>query len=73
MDIYRLQTICDTDTEDEDDKSSSPKNLQRRKLSFSEDESSSTSEFDPGDYVPPKNIYKGKKHAIKLVKIENEN
>jgi len=63
--IYRLQTICDTDTEDEDDKSSSPKNLQRRKLSFSEDESSSTSEFDPGDYVPPKNICKGKRHTIK--------
>jgi len=64
---YRLQTICDTDTEDEDDKSSSPKNLQRRKLSFSEDESSSTSEFDPGDYVPPKYVHKGKRHTIKLV------
>lgn len=66
----RLQAICDTDTEDENDKSSSfkkksevpKKNLHRRRLSFSDDESSSTSEFDPGDYVPPKNIYKkGKK------------
>lgn len=39
------------------------KNLHRRRLSFSNDESSSTSEFDPGDYVPPKNIYKkGKKY-----------
>ncbi|XP_011684601.1 PREDICTED: uncharacterized protein LOC105447960 isoform X2 [Wasmannia auropunctata] len=54
--IKRLQVICDTDTEDEDDKSSSPKYLQGRKLSFSDDESSSTSEFDPGDYVPPKYI-----------------
>ncbi|XP_018398780.1 PREDICTED: acidic repeat-containing protein-like [Cyphomyrmex costatus] len=54
--IKRLQAICDTDTEDEDDKSRSPKNLQRRKLSFSDDESSNTSEFDPGDYVPPKHV-----------------
>ncbi|XP_012543429.1 uncharacterized protein LOC105840891 [Monomorium pharaonis] len=52
--IKRLQTLCDTDTEDEIDKSSSPKSLHGRKLSFSDDESSSTSEFDPGDYVPPK-------------------
>ncbi|KYN34813.1 Acidic repeat-containing protein [Trachymyrmex septentrionalis] len=53
--IKRLQAICDTDTEDEDDKSRRIKNLQR-KLSFSDDESSSTSEFDPGDYVPPKHV-----------------
>ncbi|EFN62275.1 Acidic repeat-containing protein [Camponotus floridanus] len=64
--IKRLQAICDIDTEDENDKSSSSKeksevpkkNLHRRRLSFSDDESSSTSEFDPGDYVPPKYIYK---------------
>ncbi|XP_071559407.1 uncharacterized protein [Temnothorax nylanderi] len=55
--IKRLQTLCDTDTDDDDDKSSSePKNLQGRKLSFSDDESSSTSEFEPGDYVPPKYV-----------------
>ncbi|KYM89459.1 Acidic repeat-containing protein [Atta colombica] len=52
--IKRFQAICDTDTEDED-KSKRIKNLQR-KLSFSDDESSSTSEFDPGDYVPPKHV-----------------
>jgi len=58
---YRFQTICNTDA-----KSSSPKNLRKRKL-FSEDKSSSTSKFDPGDYVSPKYVRKGKKHAIKLV------
>ncbi|XP_012214515.1 germ cell nuclear acidic protein isoform X2 [Linepithema humile] len=59
--IKRLQTICDTDTEDENDKSTtSSKSLLRKKLSFSDDESSDTSEYDPGDYVPPKNIYKKK-------------
>lgn len=60
----RLQALCDMDTEDEDDKaiSNKPKNLHRRQLSFSDDESSSTSEFDPGDYVPPKYVHtKGKK------------
>lgn len=64
----RLQAICDTDTEDENDKSSSSKkNLNRRRLSFSDDESSNTSEFDPGDYIPPKNISKkGKKKKISL-------
>ncbi|XP_029666839.1 uncharacterized protein LOC115237741 [Formica exsecta] len=62
--IKRLQVICDTDTEDENDKfSNSKKNLDRRRLSFSDDESSNTSEFDPGDYVPPKNICK--KEVIK--------
>ncbi|KAL0111847.1 hypothetical protein PUN28_013205 [Cardiocondyla obscurior] len=53
--IKRLQILCDTDTEDEDNKPSN--NLVRlhgKKLSFSDDESSNTSEFDPGDYVPPK-------------------
>lgn len=62
----RLQALCDTDTEDEGDKfSNNRKNLQRRKLSFSDDESSSTSEFDPGDYVPPKYVHtKGKKCTI---------
>ncbi|KAL6258979.1 hypothetical protein P5V15_008902 [Pogonomyrmex californicus] len=54
--IKRLQMICDTDTESEDDKSNSDakRNLNRRKLSFSDNESSSTSEYDPGDYIPPK-------------------
>ncbi|CAL1688918.1 unnamed protein product [Lasius platythorax] len=57
--IKKLQALCDTDTEDENDKSSkSKKNIHRRRLSFSNDESSNTSEFDPGDYVPPKNICK---------------
>ncbi|XP_077264971.1 uncharacterized protein LOC143898972 isoform X3 [Temnothorax americanus] len=55
--IKRLQTLWDTDTDDEDDQSSSePKKLQGRKLSFSDDESSSTSEFEPGDFVPPKYV-----------------
>ncbi|XP_025986841.2 uncharacterized protein LOC105195266 isoform X2 [Solenopsis invicta] len=53
--IKRLQLLCDSDTEDENYKSSSLGNLNRRRLSFS-DESSSTSEFDPGDYVPPKYV-----------------
>ncbi|KYN10507.1 Acidic repeat-containing protein [Trachymyrmex cornetzi] len=53
--IKRLQTICDTDTEDEDDESRRIKNVQRT-LSFSDDESSNTSEFDPGDYIPPKHV-----------------
>lgn len=65
----RLQVICDTDTEDENDEfSNSKKNLDRRRLSFSDDESSNTSEFDPGDYVPPKNICKkGKKYQKKFL------
>ena len=50
--------ICDSDTENEDDKSNSSPvhDIRRRKLSFSNDgsEDSSTSEFDPGDYVPPR-------------------
>lgn len=62
--IKRLQAICDTDTEDENDKCGNlNKNLNGRRLSFSDDESCNTSEFDPGDYVPPKNIYK--KEAIR--------
>lgn len=57
--IKRLQAICDTDTEDENDKFGNlKKNVNRRRLSFSDDESSNTSEFDPGDYVPPKSICK---------------
>ncbi|XP_050450103.1 germ cell nuclear acidic protein-like isoform X2 [Cataglyphis hispanica] len=56
--IKRLQVICDTDTEDENDKSSSSKKNLNRRLSFSDDESSNTSEFDPGDYIPPKSISK---------------
>ncbi|XP_032664054.1 uncharacterized protein LOC116840865 isoform X2 [Odontomachus brunneus] len=59
----RIFSICDTDTEDEiNDQSSSDskKNFRQRKLSFSDDDSSSTSEFDPGDYVPPKLIPKKK-------------
>ncbi|XP_072756407.1 uncharacterized protein [Anoplolepis gracilipes] len=68
--IKRIQAICDTDTEDENDKSSnSKKHLDfRRRLSFSNDESSNTSEFDPGDYVPPKDIFRNisKKEAIRI-------
>ncbi|XP_014475006.1 PREDICTED: putative leucine-rich repeat-containing protein DDB_G0290503 isoform X2 [Dinoponera quadriceps] len=49
-------SLCDTDTEDEiNDKSSdSKKSLCRKVLTFSDDDSSITSEFDPEDYVPPK-------------------
>ena len=53
----RAIAICDPDTENEDDKSnSSPVHDIRKKLSFDNDgsEDSNTSEFDPGDYVPPR-------------------
>ncbi|XP_076676595.1 uncharacterized protein LOC143373319 isoform X2 [Andrena cerasifolii] len=54
----RAIAICDSDTESEADKSNSSPvhDIRRRKLSFSNDDSenSSTSEFDPGDYVPPR-------------------
>ncbi|RLU16154.1 hypothetical protein DMN91_011914 [Ooceraea biroi] len=58
--VKRLQAICDTDSEDKSDKSSnnSRKNLNRKKLLFSDDDSDNTSEFDPGDYVPPKIVYR---------------
>ncbi|XP_011868096.1 PREDICTED: uncharacterized protein LOC105562139 isoform X2 [Vollenhovia emeryi] len=54
--IKRLQVLCDPDTDDEDKASDDPKKLHGRKLSFSDEESSSTSEFDPGDYVGPKYV-----------------
>lgn len=57
---FRILSICDTDTEDEvNDKSSSDfkKSLRRKRL-FSDADSSSTSKFDPEDYVPPKPISK---------------
>ena len=53
----RAIAICDSDSENEDGKSnSSPVHEIRKKLSFNNDDSedSSTSEFDPGDYVPPR-------------------
>lgn len=55
--MYRILALCDSHSENEDCESSddSKKNL-RRKLSFNDDKSSSTSEFDPGDHVSPKHI-----------------
>lgn len=54
----RAIAICDSDSEDEDNVSNSNENrdIRGRKLLFSddEDETSSTSEFDPGDDIPPK-------------------
>lgn len=51
-------SICDVDSEDENNRGNSNQifNMRSRKLSFSDDESedSSTSEFDPGDEIPPK-------------------
>ncbi|XP_033356150.1 dentin sialophosphoprotein-like [Bombus vosnesenskii] len=58
----RVLAICDSDTEDEGNIHNDNQifNIRRRKLSFSNDESegSSTSEFDPGDDVPPKSTIK---------------
>ncbi|KOC69231.1 Acidic repeat-containing protein [Habropoda laboriosa] len=56
----KVIAICDTDSEDENNKNTNNQipGIRRRKLSFSNDESndSGTSEFDPGDHVPPKSI-----------------
>ncbi|XP_046477088.1 serine-rich adhesin for platelets [Neodiprion pinetum] len=47
--------ICDSDSDDDNCHLRSDKDLNRRRLSFSEDASnSSTSEFDPGEIVLPK-------------------
>ncbi|XP_026667731.1 acidic repeat-containing protein isoform X2 [Ceratina calcarata] len=66
----RLFVICDTDTEDENQKNNRDQgsNVRGRKLSFSNDESedTSTSEFDPGDIVPPKPT--SKKGSTKIVR-----
>lgn len=58
--VKRLQTICDTDTESDKTSNDSKKDLGRRKLVFDDDDNdgSSTSEYDPGDYVPPRTIYR---------------
>ncbi|XP_011140001.1 uncharacterized protein LOC105183501 isoform X2 [Harpegnathos saltator] len=61
--VKQILSLCDTDTEDEvNEKSSSDpeKNFPRRRLSFSNDDGSITSEFDPGDYIPPKSTFKKK-------------
>ncbi|OAD61210.1 Acidic repeat-containing protein [Eufriesea mexicana] len=56
--IKRLMTICDEHSESENDTGNNNEicNIRSRKLSFNTDESedSSTSEFDPGDEIPPK-------------------
>lgn len=57
----RAIAICDTDTDSRSEKSSTSneQDLEQRKLSFSDDESDTdTSEFDPGDHIPPKPIFK---------------
>ncbi|CAK9819469.1 Germ cell nuclear acidic protein [Anthophora plagiata] len=58
--VQNVIAICDTDSENENDKNQDNQicGIRRRKLSFSNDESddSVTSEFDPGDDVPPKPI-----------------
>ncbi|XP_020289260.1 uncharacterized protein LOC109857403 [Pseudomyrmex gracilis] len=53
--VKRVQILCDTDEEDEDNTfNRNDKTLRARKLSFTDDESSRTSEFDPEDFVLPK-------------------
>ncbi|XP_029036312.2 putative uncharacterized protein DDB_G0291812 isoform X2 [Osmia bicornis bicornis] len=60
--IQKVIGICDPDTETENNTNDHDQihDIRRRKLSFSNDEieDSSTSEFDPGDDVPPKSITK---------------
>lgn len=66
--------MCDTDTESEtnDKTSSDAKSLVGMRLSFSDDDSSGTSEFDPGDYVPPKPISKKSEKRNTCVQIFEE-
>lgn len=55
--LKKVLRICDADTEDEDKESNHNEyDTLKKKLSFDNDEieDSSTSEFDPGDEIPPK-------------------
>ncbi|KAK2584723.1 hypothetical protein KPH14_007056 [Odynerus spinipes] len=61
--IQRVIEICDSETEeDESSTNQQPETgevLNRRRLSFSDEESSSgTSEYDPGDEIPQKRVHK---------------
>ncbi|XP_012136730.2 uncharacterized protein LOC100878100 isoform X1 [Megachile rotundata] len=59
--LQKVLRVCDTDTEDEDKESDNNEyDAARKKLSFDNDEieDSSTSEFDPGDEIPPKSTTK---------------
>lgn len=59
--FFRAIRICDTDSEDNDNIDNNNQifnNIRGRKLSFNESEDSSTSEFDPGDEIPPKSTIK---------------
>lgn len=60
--FYRAIQICDSDEEDEYNTNCQPavqKVLDRKRLSFSNEENSSdTSEFDPGDDITQKRVYK---------------
>lgn len=60
--LFRAVAICDSesDVEENNYRPIFDQDNNRKRLSFSDDESdSSTSEFDPGEEVPPKS--KGKK------------
>lgn len=66
--ICRVQILCDTDEEDENIISNGiDRNLRGRKLLFSDNESSQTSEFDPEDFVLPKITSKKSKEYNKIV------
>ncbi|XP_076235784.1 uncharacterized protein LOC143180137 [Calliopsis andreniformis] len=63
--VKQAIAICDTDSNSEDDRNNGKTvpDIKGRKLLFSDDnddnddnDDSNTSEFDPGDYVPPKSI-----------------
>lgn len=60
--------ICDPDTDDEPIDNLKTSNFNnRRKLSFSEKESSSsTSEFDPDDIIEPKTVIKKREFKLLL-------
>ncbi|KOX70894.1 Acidic repeat-containing protein [Melipona quadrifasciata] len=67
--VQRIRSVCDTDSECEGDthKNNQMFNIRGKMLSFSdESEDSNTSEFDPGDDVPPKPTIK--KASIKTTK-----
>ncbi|KAG6803363.1 acidic repeat-containing protein isoform X1 [Apis mellifera caucasica] len=65
--VQRAIKICDTDSEDNDDIDNGNQifNIRGRKLFNNESEDSSTSEFDPGDEIPPKSTIK--KDFIKTI------
>ena len=65
--FHRVMAICDPETDEEaGNKEHNPiyqnDKTNRRKLSFSDDENSATSEFDPEDVVPPKSLPKKSMH-----------